>query len=138
MGAQTVKYRPDGFLYYETAAWKGDKPIMEPFYDWNACTFLGWHGDGQWTCCGGPDMLPLPTLRLENFRDGLEDYAYAKILEQKLAQCMDTQCDWAVKARDALAVPTSLVKSLTDFSIDPNELYAWRNRLADLIESTPK
>ena len=31
--------------------------------------------------CVGPDGIPLSTLRLENFRDGLEDYAYVKLNE---------------------------------------------------------
>ena len=34
----------------------------------------------------GPDGTPLPTIRLENFRDGLEDYAYARLLEQAIKQ----------------------------------------------------
>jgi len=39
-----------------------------------------YNGDGAWLCVG-PDGTPLATQRLENFRDGLEDFAYVKILE---------------------------------------------------------
>lgn len=135
MGAQTVKYRPDGFLYYSTASWNADRPLMNPFGDWDARTFSIYHGDGQWTCCGGKDMMPMPTLRLENFRDGLEDYAYAKLLERRRAERRDRSDLWAKSADEALAVPKSLVESLKKFSIDPSEVYAWRNRMADLLEA---
>ena len=135
MGAQTVKYRPDGFLYYSIAYWNGDRPLMKPFGDWDARTFGDYHGDGQWTCCGGRDMMPLPTLRLENFRDGLEDYAYAKLLERRLAAHPDRTDRWSKSAEEALRVPKSLVESLRKFSIDPDELYAWRTKMADLLES---
>ena len=85
MGAQTQKFKPDGFLYYSTVSWSSEKPIAAgPFTEWNPRSHGFYHGDGQWTCCGGPDNMPLPTMRLENFRDGLEDLWYAKLLEKKL------------------------------------------------------
>ncbi len=89
MGAQTVKYRPDGFLYYYTTSWLDNKPVEGgPFLaGWNPCSWGKYHGDGNWTV-RGPGDIPLPTIRLENYRDGLEDYAYAKLLEQKLQKLM--------------------------------------------------
>ena len=86
MGAQTVRNRPDGFLYYATAMWNSKRCIGGgPFTDWDPRSWTTYHGDGSLTCAG-PDGTPLPTIRLENFRDGLEDYAYAKILEEKLRE----------------------------------------------------
>ena len=84
MGAQAVRMRPDGFLYYATSIWNARRCITDgPFTDWDPRSWGAYHGDGSWSCVG-PDGTPLPTIRLENFRDGLEDYAYARILEQKL------------------------------------------------------
>ena len=89
MGAQAVRMRPDGFLYYQISVWKGNKCIEKgPFTDWNPANDLQYNGDGSWVCVG-PDGIPLPTIRLENFRDGLEDYAYAKLLEEKLKEVKD-------------------------------------------------
>ena len=131
-GAQTVKYRPDGYLYYEIALWNSVRPVTGgPFTDWDPRSWTTYHGDGNWTCCG-PDGTPLPTVRLENFRDGLEDYAYAKLLEEKLAA--DPSAPWAARARELLAVPATLVESANNFSDDPAALYAWRDEMADLIE----
>ena len=98
------------------------------------------HGDGSWTCVG-PDGLPLPTIRLENFRDGLEDYAYAVILgtivhrrEAKLASLNAEQKQWLADARQALVVPETLVRNMKDYASQPDAVYAWRDRMAELIE----
>lgn len=86
MGAQSVKFHTDGFLYYQIANWSTPRCIeFGPFTDWDPQSYLNFNGDGSWTRAG-PDGIPLPTIRLENFRDGLEDYAYAKLLEQKLKE----------------------------------------------------
>lgn len=89
MGAQTVRMRPDGFLYFQLTLWRRCERCIEfgSFTDWSPkstfkCTY---NGDGSWVCAG-PDGTPLPTIRLENFRDGLEDYAYAKLLEEKFRE----------------------------------------------------
>ena len=134
MGAQTVKMKPDGFLYYQTAKWNAHRPISgkSAFTDWTARSWTTYNGDGSWLCCG-PGGIPLSTVRLENFRDGLEDLAYARILEKKLA--CSPRAPWAAEARELLSVPGWLVESLANYSDDPSVLYRWRNRMADLIET---
>lgn len=121
MGAMTAKYRPDGFLYYEIAYWNSNRPISGgPFTDWTPVTLPRFHGDGSWVCCG-PDGMPLSTQRFENFRDGLDDFAYVKILESRGA---------------SFAVPSSVVESLTNFTDSTSAVYAWRERMADMIENS--
>ena len=44
------------------------------------------------------------------------------------------QKDWLEEARAALPVPDSLVKTMSEYSHDPRMLYAYRNRLAELID----
>ncbi len=141
MGAMTTKQRPDGFLYYQISIWNSRLPITTgPFTDWDPRSWTTYHGDGSWTCVG-PDGTPLPTIRLENFRDGLEDYAYAVILEDRIrrrearaATLATTEQAWLEEARQALWVPEALVKSMTEYSRAPAQLYAWRDRMGDLIE----
>ena len=132
-GAQTVRMRPDGYLYYQTSIWNSWKPIANgPFTDWDPRSWTTYHGDGSWTCAG-KDGKPLPTQRLENFRDGLEDYAYAKILEKKLEKNPDAE--WAKEAKRLLEVPQDVMVDLKNYTLDPAKIYAWRDKMADLIET---
>ena len=134
MGAHAVKYRPDSFLYYEIALWDSDRPITSgPFTGWSPESYYLWSGDGNLTACG-PGGKPLSTVRLENFRDGLEDLHYAKILEKRLAA--QPNAPWAEKARKLLAVPDEVVTSLVAFTTEPKVYQRWRNELADTIEES--
>lgn len=159
MGAQTQKMRPDGFLYWRIGVWNSESCIETgPFTDWEPRSYGVWHGEGSWVCAG-PDGTPLPTIRLENFRDGLEDYAYAKLLEQKLREVESSKlkvqsygcdnlnrltaqsltsspCDaWLRRAKAALAVPREVMDTMTNYTDDPAVLYRWRDEMADLIET---
>ena len=132
MGAQTTRMRPDGFLYYQISIWNA-KPITSgPFTEWNPRSWTKYHGDGSWTCVG-PDGKPLATVRLENFRDGLEDYAYALLLEEKM-KAGGRSADWMARAKALLAVPQDVMVSMTQFTGDPAAVLRWRDAMADLIE----
>lgn len=141
MGAMTAKYRPDGFLYYALTIWNDNEPIESgPFTEWDPVSWTVYHGDGS-LICSGAGGKPVPTIRLENYRDGMEDFAYACILEEIVRQyaaredaLAPREREWLDEARGASAVPDSLIRDLADFSRDPDDLYAYRNRLADLIE----
>ncbi|MCE5217811.1 DUF4091 domain-containing protein, partial [bacterium] len=141
MGAQTAKFRPDGFLYYQISIWNSSKCIDSgPFTDWDPRSWTTYHGDGSWTCAG-PDGTPLPTIRLENFRDGLEDYAYYRTLEAMVAQVEASselkaeKSEWLTKAKQALQVPDSVTKSMAVYTRDPAAIYRYRTRLAAAIEA---
>jgi len=141
MGIMTAKYRPDGFLYYQISIWNSQKPINTgPFTDWDPRSWTTYHGDGSWTCVG-PDGTPLPTIRLENFRDGLEDYAYYRILEATMAKVEVSpklraqHTEWLPKAKGLLVVPKEIVTSRTEFTDDPAVVYRYRESLAEAIEA---
>ena len=139
MGAQAVRMRPDGFLYYAVAKWNQARPITSgPYTDWSPIGIRhaggrAFDGDGVWTYCG-PDGIPVPTLRLENFRDGVEDYAYAMALEGLLRRRAEQNDAWAREARALLAVPAAVMVSISEFTDNAAAVYAWRDRMAELIE----
>ncbi len=142
MGAMTAKYRPDGFLYYSLDIWNANQPIETgPFTQWNPVSWTTYHGDGS-LICAGPGGKPVPTIRLENYRDGMEDFAYACILEEAIrrvearGELSEPEKAWLEEAKEAVVVPESLVKSMAEYSHDPAELYAYRERVARLIEDT--
>ena len=133
LGAQSLFYKADGFLYWQVGKWHSPRTLgSDPFTDWVAASCFGFNGEG---CIAGvgPDGIPLPTVRLENFRDGLEDYAYVSLLKEKIARRGGNDA-WLRRAKELVAVPPSLVKALDCFSDDPATLYAWRNEMADLID----
>jgi hypothetical protein len=86
--------------------------------------------------------MPLATLRLESFRDGLEDYAYFRVLEETLraveadVALSAEHKDWVKRAKHALHVPGAL-GDLTSFIRDSRLLYRWRRGMAEAIESAP-
>lgn len=134
MGAMTRKFKPDGFLYYSMGLWRNPRPMTDgPFTDWIARNREWYHGDGCITYCG-PDGTPIASQHLENFRDGLEDLWYAKLLEEKLLENKDA--NWAQRAKTALVVPGGVVRSLADYTVDPATVNRWRDEMAELIEET--
>ena len=118
-GAMTAKWRPDGFLYYALCLWNDNMPIEGgPFTNWNPLSWEDYEGDGSWAYCG-PGGKPLASVRLENYRDGVEDYAYACLLESLGGKAV---------------VPPSLVATPKDYSLNPADYYRWRESMADEIE----
>ena len=132
MGAQSVRMRPDGFLYYELTMWNSKRCISSgPFTDWSPESFQTWSGDGNLTACG-PGGRPLLTIRLENFRDGLEDFHYAKMLDALVAN--NPCAEWVAEAKRLLEVPDSIAKSLHAFTDNAAAYQSWRDAMAELLE----
>ena len=154
MGFMTAKYRPDGFLYYALTRWpNNEKPIESgPFTEWNPASFRDFNGDGS-ILCPGPGGRPLATIRLENFRDGLEDYAYVRILEATVERVREElsaeksalpydlakrrKQAWLTKAERLLEVPEDVVKDLSHYTLDSENVDAYRAALAKAIAKAP-
>jgi len=143
MGLITAKYGPDGFLYYQVSRWQNNtKPITSgPFTDWNPNSYGSYNGDGSLTCVG-PDSSPLSTIRLENYRDGLEDYAYVIMLDEIIRRyevepkLSKSKKAWLKQAKLAAKIPWNIVREVYSFTYDPMAVYAYRNTLAQLIETS--
>ena len=134
MGAMAVRNRPDGYLYYELAAWNGLSPIADgPFTRWDPRSCAFGNGDGS-LVYPGPDARPLTTVRFENFRDGIEDFAYAEILRRHY-DSGDGNADWRAKVKSLLEVPSQIFKTVEVYRTDPEPLVRWRDAMADAIES---
>lgn len=131
MGAKAAKWRPDGFLYYQIAYFNSlDCITSGPYTEWSPRSWWNEHGDATWVAVG-PGGKPLSTLRLENFRDGLEDLWYAELLRRKLDA--SPNAPWSARARELLAVPRTVVDTLANYTDDADTLYAWRGAIADLL-----
>ncbi len=143
-GAMSHKYEVGGFLYYLINLWTGNsKPISKgPYADWDPGSLINEekkytaNGDGS-LLCPGPDG-PLSTIRLENIRDGFEDYEYLWLLRdtvQRVGERPQTSVNRAFLDRAAalLAVPDSVVTTTINYTRDPQEVIDFRTRLAEAI-----
>ena len=156
MGAMAYKYQSGGFLYYSIARWpRWDdewSPLLQennylnvpitsgPYTDWFPKSFgagTGNNGDGS-LFCAGPDG-PLPTIRTENIRDGLEDYEYLNLLAdlvealQARGSLTPEELTWISSSQQLLAVPSNIVGSLTNYTRVPGQLENYREQLATNI-----
>jgi len=152
------KYGVTGFFYYEVAMWAsnmqwedvGDPSIALhddpqalaglregkrwPEVRWNAFTFSRYNGDGQ-LIYPGPEATPIPSLRLEVVRDGIEDYELLVLLEDyaRLLKERDPAGKYAFLVNEAMQMAnasTAVVEDLTHFTSSPEVILAQRAAVA--------
>ena len=144
MGEQAFFAGTEGFLYYQLSRWVHQqysdpvrKPITTgPLTDWDPRSFKTFNGDGS-VFCPGPEG-PLSTIRLENIRDGLEDYEYlwmlrraAELVDQDKAQAPSRK--WLRTARAQLIPYAPLKEMMMDVDPSPAPLRARRRLTAELL-----
>ncbi len=129
-----------GFLYYlinfydQNENWNMEGPKW-PERPWNP-VILGTNSDGI-LIYPGPDMTPLASTRLENLRDGIEDYEALEILKEPADAFKpknDEDKQLLDQARALLAVPDSVTKSWTEYTKDPKVILNARQNVDELIE----
>ncbi len=97
------------------------------------------NGDGN-LVYPGPDGRIYPSLRLENLRDGIEDYEYLALLERRLARFRAAnphEVGRIAKCEALLAVPRNVAVAINDYSSDPRNLVQFREDVARAIEGLP-
>lgn len=81
---------------------------------------------------------PVPCLRLENIRDGIEDYEYLLLLERMANTAGGESNRLSREAQELLALPESLVSGPTDYDKDPQSLIKYRFRIGEFLDSASK
>ena len=148
MGFMAKKYSIDGFLYYRACGWvsydannnyavssittpvTGDSTLLSD--PWIGESFRKYPGDGRLIYPGAD--APLPTQRLKNMRDGMDDWMYMGLLEKALATPTNMSDEWKASATQELQVEDSLVTSLSDWSKEPAPIQAKKLRIAELLD----
>lgn len=140
LGLTNFKFRPDGFLYWEIGDWiaSGANDNHDPlqitqgsYCDWDPRT-LGLRNNGDGTLfLPGPERI-IPTIRLANFRDGMEDYEYFILLEKLKNQSSDAGLK--AQAEEVLKINSDLVGSYPlEHTYSSDAVYAERAKVAELI-----
>ena len=123
LGWLTYRYHSDGLLFWHVNLWPDRPPlkIEDAFLTaWEAENSLRMPGDGQLLYPGIDG--PLPSIRLANVRDGIEDFEWLTMLEQKKGRS------------ESEAMLAEQVRGMTDFERSPDALRKTRARLADALE----
>ncbi len=138
MGPMSYKAGVEGVLYYATNRWlRADHANQLLVSDgilssWKAATFSGTAGDGS-IFYPGP-RGPMASIRLENFRDGMEDYNLLWQLAHDLAA--NPQAPPPLKARAAkLLAAGDVVTDQRTFTEDPARYRRWRAEVLETVEA---
>ena len=135
-------YRAEGFLYYSSNNWTrngnpGEKPY--PATPWNMQYVNSFNGEA---CLfypnRHPERDPLSSIRLENLRDGMEDFEYLKMLAD-LSKKHAGKLSAAQKQEIAdLLGMKELVRSGFDYTDDSGKIADQRRKMAQWIEKLNK
>ncbi len=149
-GLYPWKYKADGMLYYATAMFtieKGeDERIVapkilrdDPICGMDYCySVFRSNGDGT-LFYAGPDGV-VPSLRLKQIRDGVDDYEYLKLLEKTVARVEKDVLRVADKesfvreAKSLMDIPDDLCCGDTRYPSDAGLILAWRSRVTKLLD----
>ena len=151
---QTRKAGATGFLYWTVVKWDpvdspaSGKPCFPdiPFEITRQEMYAGpWkvNGDGL-LIYPGKNMTPLPSIRLEVIRDGIEDFEYLLLLErlvdnaEKMPALGMPAKHIIARAKKLCEVPDHISHSFTDFTKDPDVILSRRVQIGDTIEKLRK
>jgi len=144
----TWKNNIDGFEYYYFNLWGrnmlGRDAVKKwPDVEWDTYAFSSsansYNGDGQ-LVYPGPDMNPYGSIRLENIRDGIEDYEMLNLLSMYVEKTRQIAGSNPKVARlinqteKIIGVPENIIKNLYIFTRDPEAIDALRKEIGDLLE----
>jgi hypothetical protein len=157
-GFMAQKFKPDGFLYYSADLWRtpctrkdeNGKEITSwnpfeliapsPFTTLSHCdgkTFGDYYGDGMFIYPGKDG--PIPSIRLKNIRDGMEDYEYLCLLDKAVKAAKDgkgkVSQEWIDAAEAALKVDDHLVKDEVNFTKNGSDILKARQNIANLLNN---
>ena len=139
---QSLKVGADGFLFWCINRFVGnDKPVFDPEQpkirtDWNPALDGGYENSTAMYIYPGRDG-PVSSLRLENLRDGMEDYELLVLARDLLAAAELEGGDAAgIKGlRAATTLPDDFVKDHVLYSQDPTVLERQRRMLIKALEA---
>jgi len=78
---------------------------------------------------------PIPCLRLEILRDGIEDYEYLMLLEKVVKENVFDNTKLMRKAEELLVFPGELFTSPKEYNMDPKYLLDYRKHIGQLLHN---
>ncbi len=81
---------------------------------------------------------PVPSIRLENLRDGIEDYEYLLLLKKVAENGGSKNKKLKNEALKLLNLPPELVSGPKDYNKNPQDLIHYRNRIGEILNTLTK
>jgi len=138
LGWFTWKLGVKGHVYWASMAWGealkaggGAKQIDEIQSDWVTRSFGRYNGDGV-LFYPGPKRAILDSIRLENYRDGLEDYEYLALLKKALAGGSLAGAQ-AERAKKLVAVDDRICSRDFGYDLTGERMLAARREMAEIL-----
>lgn len=133
LGPMAFQAKVDGFLYYRVDRLQGQKVLTDgPLSTWDPRTWNDVAGDGSLMYPGRNG--PMPSIRIQNFRDGMEDHN----LLAALRHAVDTAPDDADPHKLALArhllTARDVVTNQTTYVRDAGTYQHWRAQVAAVLQ----
>jgi hypothetical protein len=139
LGFMSYAYGVDGFLYWSLMNDKAEgntKLAGGPYTGWDPETWPGHNGGAQlfYPSANGP----ITSIRMENWLDGMEDYEYLVLAEQRVQALRKAGRTAAADRLHAVLAPyarpgNEVVRGLTDYALDPEVIEAARRKIARAI-----
>ena len=138
MGFMAYAYGPDGFLHWGVMDETNNEKKLTggPYTDWNPQNRSGHNGAGNLVYPG--QNGPITGIRMENWLDGMEDYEYCVLAEKRIQELRDAGRNAEADRLNSVLAPyadpgNEVVKSLTQYTLDPTVVEAARRKVAALI-----
>jgi len=157
---ETWKYGLDGILVWQTNYWTSSAAYPNPALQNPWDDPMSWvssygrrpgvrqpwgNGDGRFFYPPNRDPAndttkhlegPVPSIRWELLRDGIEDYEYFRLLRQEIVRLKASGADPALyaEAAELLEVPAEVCTDLTNFTTTPEPIHRHRAKLGEAIE----
>jgi hypothetical protein len=153
----SYQYKLKGILIWQTTYWNSDAASPDGYLQnpWEeAMSFVkgyGWplgkqtiwgNGDGRFYYPVNRDPnndkktyagRPVPSLRLEILRDGIEDYEYFVLLEKAIKNASAKNKKVAGEASGLLNLPESIYTNETTYTKNPQDILEYRKKIAEYI-----
>lgn len=158
LGMMPYKYDIEGFLQWAIIRWKANRTFEEngklvtkeliwdkkltdgPLTSHDGKGFYEFNGDGFLFYPG--ENGPVTTVRARLVRDGIEDFEYFTLLEQRIADVkagkISAPTGWLKRAESELKIEDKLVSAPHLYTHDGRELIAKREKIAALLDEVTK
>ena len=133
LGPMSYQAGVDGFLYYRVDRWYGHPVLTDgPLSTWDPRTWNDVAGDGSLFYPGRNG--PLPSIRIENFRDGMEDHNLLAALRQAVDHAPPGTDPRLIAHAEDLLTSRSVVTNQKVYVREPAAYQTWRGQVGRMLE----